>query len=409
MLILKIREASRKIKEEDLTYFKKSGQFKNLNMNKILLVGMLDSPHFRKWVRELEKEFPTKKILIFPSDRPKIKVKFVSETNSHKKSNIKIFRLIHLRKMNFSLFYVLDLLAGYTWRAYFLALFIIKHKPGIIHFHEMQHGAYIYNLIVNYKRIPDNCRTIISTWGSDLVLYSWVDKHQSSIKACLSWVDILTAEREVDLIDARRLGFNGEFRAPIYITLGQSFSERKVQVMPSLRKLILIKGHQSNTGLALNVLHAISQIGIQLIDFEILVYSAPESVQIQVDTLRNKNKINIRFLARISHDEMCNMFYRARVSISLAVSDGLPGVLLEAMQAGAFPIQSSNSAGKDFIVHGRNGFLVEPWDIESIKECIVASVSNNELVDHASKLNKQILQEKYSLTEGLQKLRELYL
>jgi glycosyltransferase involved in cell wall biosynthesis len=97
------------------------------------------------------------------------------------------------------------------------------------------------------------------------------------------------------------------------------------------------------------------------------------------------------------------------VSISLAVSDGLPGVLLEAMQAGAIPIQSSNSAGKDFIVHGENGFLVEPWDIESIKQCIVASISNNELVDHASKLNKQILQEKYSLTEGLQKLRKLYL
>jgi glycosyltransferase involved in cell wall biosynthesis len=111
----------------------------------------------------------------------------------------------------------------------------------------------------------------------------------------------------------------------------------------------------------------------------------------------------------MGHGEMLNFFYGARVSISVAVSDGLPGVLVEAMQAGAFPIQSSNSAGKDFIVHGENGFLVEPWDIESIKECILAAINNNILVDRASEMNRQILKEKYSLKEGIQKLRKLYL
>jgi glycosyltransferase involved in cell wall biosynthesis len=183
----------------------------------------------------------------------------------------------------------------------------------------------------------------------------------------------------------------------------------KEQIMPSSRKIILIKGHQSETGRALNVLQAVAQLDNQLRDFEILVYSAPNSVRIQVNTLRNKNKINIKVLPKVSHNEMLNLFYQARVSISVAVSDGLPGVLVEAMQAGAFPIQSSNSAGKDFIVHGENGFLVEPWDIESIKACIATAISNNTLVDHASKLNKQILQEKYSLKDGIQKLRELYL
>ncbi len=85
------------------------------------------------------------------------------------------------------------------------------------------------------------------------------------------------------------------------------------------------------------------------------------------------------------------------MSITVAISDGLPGVLVEAMQAGAFPIQSLNSAGKDFIAHGESGFLVEPWDIDSIKECILVAINNNILVDHASKMNKQILKEKYPL------------
>jgi glycosyltransferase involved in cell wall biosynthesis len=97
------------------------------------------------------------------------------------------------------------------------------------------------------------------------------------------------------------------------------------------------------------------------------------------------------------------------VSISVAISDGLPGVLVEAMQAGAFPIQSKNSAGKDFIVDGKNGFLVDPWDIESIKDSINASITDGLLVDQASTLNLRILQEKYSLKIGVEKLKELYL
>lgn len=400
---------SENIFESELYESKESYEPLDRNLNVILLVGMADSPHFIKWLQTLNQEFPSRKILIFPSDRPRLKHnKIILYKRNHNK-NLKVFQLVPFRKFNFALYFLLDNLIGIRWRAYFLARLIIKNKPGILHFHEMQHGSYIFNYIANYKRIPTNSRKIISTWGSDLSLYSWDTEHNSHIKACLSWADTVTAEKEEELVDAKRLGFRGEFKAPLYITIGQNSSDLKEQIMPSSRKIILIKGHQSETGRALNVLQAVVQLDNQLRDFEILVYSAPNSVRIQVNTLRNKNKINIKVLPKVSHNEMLNLFYQARVSISVAVSDGLPGVLVEAMQAGAFPIQSSNSAGKDFIVHGENGFLVEPWDIESIKACIATAISNNTLVDHASKLNKQILQEKYSLKDGIQKLRELYL
>jgi len=379
------------------------------NLNVILLVGMADSPHFIKWMQTINQEFPSRKILIFPSDRPRLKYTKILLYKKNRNKNFKVFQLVPFRRFNFTLYFLLDNLIGIRWRSYFLARLIIKNKPGIIHFHEMQHGSYIFNYIANYKRIPTNSKKIISTWGSDLTLYSWDSEHAYQIKSSLSWADILTAEKAEEIVDAKRLGFRGEFKAPLYVTIGQNPADLKKLIIPSSRKTILIKGHQSDTGRALNVLQAVAQLNNQLSDFEILVYSAPNSVRIQVNTLRNKNKINIKVLPKVSHNEMCNLFYQARVSISIAVSDGLPGVLVEAMQAGAFPIQSTNSAGKDFIVHGENGFLVEPWDIESIKASIVTAISNNTLVDHAGKLNKQILQEKYSLKDGIQKLRELYL
>jgi glycosyltransferase involved in cell wall biosynthesis len=380
-----------------------------LDLNVILLVGMADSPHFIKWLTTMEQELPERRIIVYPSDRPKFRYTQDSLYKKNRNRKLKVFKMLPYNKLNFPLYFLLDKLIGDRWRSYFLARLITRYKPGIIHFHEMQHAAYIFNYIVNDKEFHVNSKKIISTWGSDLTLYSWADEHIGQIKLCLSWADILTAEREEELSDAKRLGFQGDFRAPVYITVGQNLSEIKEQIQPSSRKLILVKGHQSDTGRALNVLQAISQISDQICDFEILFYSAPKSVQAQIKALRKKHKLNIRVLPKIGHDEMLNLFYSARVSISVAVSDGLPGVLVEAMQAGAFPIQSSNSAGKDFIVHGENGFLVEPWDIDSIKKCILVAISNNILVDHASELNKQILKEKYSLKKGIQKLRKLYL
>ena len=144
-------------------------------------------------------------------------------------------------------------------------------------------------------------------------------------------------------------------------------------------------------------------------NFEIIVYSAPESVQLQVDLLRNKNKINIKTLKRVSHNEMLDLFAQARISISLAVSDGLPGALVEAMQAGAFPIQSENSAAGKFLDHGINGFVVNPWNLELIQELLQKAITEDDLVDRANELNKEVLKQKYSYRDGLSKLRSLYL
>ena len=407
MLILHIQKAYKNIDSEipNLTRSKKSYK---LNQKKILLVGMVESPHFQKWLSAVQEVFPDREVIVFPSDRPRLTRAKMSALKQGKKST-RIFKLFPNGKLNFIFYYLFDILFGLRWRAYFLAKFVIIHKPAINHFHEMQHGAYIYNLIVKYSKIPNNSLNIISTWGSDLTIYSWVDKHQIQIKSCFNWTNILTAEKEIEIEDAKRLGFNGHFRAPIYITLGGSFSNKIECIKPSSRKLILIKGHQLQTGLALNALFIISQLKKHLEDFEIIVYSAPESVQIQVDILRNKYKIDIKTLERVNNHEMYNYFERARVAISLAVSDGLPAVLVEAMQAGAFPIQSTNSAADKFIVHGENGFIVNPWDFNLIRESLLKAITDDSLVDRAYEQNIKVLKQKYNYDIGISRMRELYL
>jgi len=170
----------------------------------------------------------------------------------------------------------------------------------------------------------------------------------------------------------------------------------------------LIKGYQDNPGRALNVLHALEELQDELNAFEIIVYSASDPVRLQVDLLRNKYAMNIKVLERISYQEMQNIFSQARISIGLAVSDGLPGVLVEAMAAGTFPIQSANSAAKDLIEHGVGGFIVDPWDLAAVADSIRIALSDDQLVDAARLINKDSLEKNYSLTDGISRLRELY-
>ena len=100
---------------------------------------------------------------------------------------------------------------------------------------------------------------------------------------------------------------------------------------------------------------------------------------------------------------------RARVSIGVGISDGLPGALVEAMKNGAFPIQSSNSCADLFLENGKNGFVVDAWDLEGIKTSLKRAILEDELVDQAMVLNASKLESIYSWEKGIERLRNLYI
>jgi len=214
MLLLHIQRTFLRLNKGDVS-LGRSKKISKLDHNAILLVGMVDSPHFQKWINTLGEEFTDKDIFIFPSDRPRL-LRYKEVTFQKRIARVNIFQLAPVSQLNFALYYLLDLLFLQRWRAYFLARLISRKKPSIIHFHEMQHSAYIFNLIATNSKVPKNSKIIVSTWGSDLTLYSWADKHITQIQSVLSWTDVLTAEKESEQIDARRLGFKGGFLSPVY-------------------------------------------------------------------------------------------------------------------------------------------------------------------------------------------------
>ena len=107
--------------------------------------------------------------------------------------------------------------------------------------------------------------------------------------------------------------------------------------LTSERKLILVKGYESFVGRASVALAAIDLISDQIRNFEIVVYSANKKTSKLVYRLNKKKNLNIKVFPKkkLSHEEMLNLFKRARVYVGVSLSDGISTSLLEAIATGA--------------------------------------------------------------------------
>jgi glycosyltransferase involved in cell wall biosynthesis len=371
-----------------------------------MLVGMVTSPHFQKWIKGCIDAKSFSEIHIFPSDRYKSVPSFFSSIHGQTKV------IIHNsgfggNVIGYYVSYVADALFAHSWRAYLLAKHLIRIRPGVIHFHEMQKGSYIFNYIFDFPRIHGKSIKIISTWGSDLEIYSRLSdpayksslsfSHEKLTSVCLSWADIITAERSTELERARELGYLGQFISPIYITVG--LDKVDMESIPSKcsgRKQIIIKGYQHDAGRALNALTAIRNLGEDLKQVPIRVFSASESIRIEIQLMRNVG-FDIRELKPMPHHRMLEEFAHSRMYLGISISDGLSTSMVEAMSQGCFPIQSENSAAPRFIQTFTSGVIVNPWDITGIQNAVLLAMREDSLIDNAQIINKaKILTKEYT-------------
>ena len=101
-----------------------------------------------------------------------------------------------------------------------------------------------------------------------------------------------------------------------------------------------------------------------------------------ITTLRLENKVKIEdwIEGDAKEIQLCN----SDVILLPSYAEGMPMCLLEGMAFG-MPVIASNIKGiKDFVVHGRNGFLHESGDVDSLKNFMRSYIENrNQLTEHS--------------------------
>jgi glycosyltransferase involved in cell wall biosynthesis len=376
----------------------------------ILLIAMLDSVHTTRWVKQLMDQ--DWKIYLFPStDAEKLHSNLAGVVVV--RSN---YRKIRDALSTLGLVFMARLVRYFERKfspdqAKQLRNVIVSLHPDLIHSLEIQAAGYLTLEAKNefHGKFPP---WIVTNWGSDIFLFGKLQRHKEKIHDVLAGCDYYSCECERDVKLALEFGFNKTV-LPVFPNTGgfelRQLEKLRHEILPSSRKVIMLKGYQHWAGRALTGLRALERCEDVLGGYTIIIFSAPPEVEIAAELFTYKTGIASRIVSHdTTHQEMLSLHAKARISIGLSISDAISTSLLEAMVMGSFPIQSCTACADEWVQHGVSGMIVPPEDPEVIEKAIRIALAEDGLVDKAAEINWQVALTRLDGTLLKQKATNIY-
>lgn len=361
---------------------------------KVLVIGMADSIHLARWLKQFVDEDID--FYIFPSK----KYRFKNQELRELLHSSRIAKYTFMTPLNIGLisgymdFLKFELLAKFfnrLQRSNNLAKIIKCYNFTYIHAIEFQGAGYLLNQVPTL--LLDNSKTIVSCLGSDIVYFRRLPHHATQIRKSLAVADYYSAECERDYDLAREFGFIGRTLPCVPAAGGFDLEKyRSNAISPSRRNQLIIKGNGGTFGRADIPINLLTQIEEEFPNINFFIYSVTKDMFQLIKTLPPwvKKKIRISQIRnKISHSQMIAEFLKSRVYVGCAESDGISTSYLEAIVTGAYPIQTSTSCASEWTDRGAVGSII-PLDSTIALESIREALRNNSLVDSASETNLEV-------------------
>jgi hypothetical protein len=278
-----------------------------------------------------------------------------------------------------------------------LARLIRRFEPDILHSLEMQTESYPLLEVRHGLGGKFSMPWVYSSWGIDLYWYGKQPEHQMRVREVMGACDYYIADCQRDVALATEYGFKGELLGVFPGAGGFDIHGMRVSMQPgaiSTRRTIALKGYQSWKNRAITVLQAMELCADALKGYTVVVYGAQDGVPKVAQQVSEATGIKIEVLGHIPLATLTELLGRSRMAIGVAITDGTPVSMLEAMVMGALPIQSDTISTAEWIKHGENGLLVPPEAPEAIADAIRRAVSDDDLVNRAAELNLKVAQER---------------
>ena len=282
-------------------------------------------------------------------------------------------------------------------------------NPDVVHCFEMQLSGLPILPIMEHNDIP----LIYSSWGSDVFYFEQLGVSKNQLDCFYKRANYLITDCKRDYQLATKNGFKNQFLGVFPGNGGLTINASKIRSV-SERNIILIKGYDDGVGKALIVLEALALISKDLLlDKQIIIYSADDSIQKQIKTSKTLSELPITIHSRyqfIQNKKLLELMGQSCIHIANSISDGMPNALLEAMSMGAFPIQSNpGSVTEEVITHNINGYLItNPFDAKDIAMHIKNALQNEDLRQQAQDFNTNFMQEHYNRITLQPKIETLY-
>ena len=356
----------------------------------VLVVCMADSIHSARWIEQFRDQ-PVDFVL-FPSTpnrhvHPRLGALLRQDAGSGLTLRIAPFG----GKLSIPL-WGLDLVLDDHVRGVLLRRAIRRLRPDFVHALELNSGGYVASRA--YAGVESSMPPLIATnWGSDIFWFQRNPKHAQRIGDLMKRARYYSAECNRDIDLAITHGFTGD-AFDVFPNAG-GFAAAQLAAehsRPSERSLVVVKGYEGWVGRASIALKAIELAKDQFAGRAIVVYSANLKTQRIARSLARRLGLDITVHAKraLSHQQMLELFASARAYLGISLSDGISTSLLEAMVAGAYPIQTNTSCADEWIVDGSTGSIVDAADIEGIAAALRRALSDDALVDAAAGANHEV-------------------
>ncbi|MCP4397496.1 MAG: glycosyltransferase family 4 protein [bacterium] len=380
---------------------------------RILFVAMANSIHTARWISQLSETgwnlhlFPVDGDAIHPFIKHLTVHKFTRKTLSEVDPSIHISGIWPFSRGAG----VIKRIIKHFWPAWeeqvwLLTRTIRTFQPDIIHSLEMQHAAYLTQLVKQQylKQFPT---WIYSCWGSDIYYFQQFEDHRERLTRVLRSCDFLFTDAKRDVQLAKRYGFRGEVLGTFPGAGGFMIDQMRSSVVemtrPSSRKVIVVKSYHGWVHRPHIILKALERCRDELQGYTIIMYLANDQEIIKkMKQLSHRLGVEFEIFRHTTiHAEVLRLFVRARLSLASNISDGVPNSMLESMTMGAFPIQSDTGSTAEWIQHGVNGMLAAPEDVDGFALAIKTALTNDAMVDHAADMNLHVLKTRidYSIVQ----------
>ena len=152
-----------------------------MRSKKVLIIGMLDSIHLARWVKQFEDA--NIQVLLFPSTHfryPHAKLIELRNPNMRIIGFSLFRRILGYIDTIVCLRFLGNAISEKTRRCY-LKFVILITRPAVIHAIEIQHAGYLVSSLAQKA-----ARQILTNWGSDIYFYQHQNGHKKRIEAALS-------------------------------------------------------------------------------------------------------------------------------------------------------------------------------------------------------------------------------
>jgi glycosyltransferase involved in cell wall biosynthesis len=116
----------------------------------------------------------------------------------------------------------------------------------------------------------------------------------------------------------------------------------------------------------------------------------------------------VQFLGRVPHETMPDLLTEADIYVSTSLYDGTSVSLLEALASGAFPVVTDIPSNREWVVDGKNGFLVPADEEEVLGKRIVEAIRDPALLEKSRSVNLCVTQERVVWSVTMKKVKEIY-